>query len=125
VGHVTWQGVPPQPHALQQMPLTVTLKSGTTEVNYGWQVTDPSGFFTVNTTLLNGTYDWRAKGPNYLATSGVLTLTGAPIVHVEMGLQRAGDINRDNVVNAVDFSLLRNNFGLGGAPPLGPNRDKR
>src|SRR4051794_35774860 len=28
VGHVTWQGHPAQPNALQQMPITITLKLG-------------------------------------------------------------------------------------------------
>jgi hypothetical protein len=28
-----------------------------------------------------------------------------------MGLQRAGDCNNDNVVNAVDFTILKGTFG--------------
>jgi hypothetical protein len=68
---------------------------------------------------------------------------------LEIGLQRAGDVNNDNavttidfnivritfnstidlradfnndgVINIADFNLLRGNFGLGGAPPLGPD----
>src|SRR5207248_2680629 len=57
IGHVTWQGRPAQPNTLQQLPITLTLTSGATEVNYPVQTTDASGFFTVPvTTLSNGTY---------------------------------------------------------------------
>src|SRR5947208_1608119 len=31
--------------------------------------------------------------------------------HVEMGLMRVGDANNDNVINAVDFTLLKSTFG--------------
>src|SRR5207244_11268299 len=34
VGHVNWQGRPAQPNSLQQLPVSLTLRSGTTEVNY-------------------------------------------------------------------------------------------
>src|SRR5439155_3578894 len=67
-GHVTWQGRPAQPNALQQLPITLTVKMGTTEVNYPTQTTGASGNFTVPVgTLANGTYNWRAKGPKFLA----------------------------------------------------------
>src|SRR3954468_17786552 len=89
VGHVTWQGRPAQPNALQQLPITLTLKSGTTEINYPIQNTDASGFFTQVVTLPNGSYNWRVKGPLYLANSGNVTLSGAPTTNVEMGLMRA------------------------------------
>ena len=75
-------------------------------------------FFTLPLgTLPTGTYDWRIKGPAYLSTSGTFTLT-AGVNSVEMGLQKAGDISGDNVVNSGDFNSLRTNFGQGGAPPI-------
>ena len=61
-------------------------------------------------TLPSGTYNYRVKGPKYLANAGSVTLTGAPAA-AEMGLMRVGDCNDNNVVNAVDFALLRNSFG--------------
>jgi len=36
---------------------------------------------------------------------------------VEMGQQPAGDANRNNVVNVVDFSILKNTYGLACAQP--------
>jgi len=118
IGHVTWQARGTQPSALQQMPITLTLKSGTTEVNYPIQVTDPSGFFTTTvSTLPPGTYNWRVKGPSYLSTAGVVNLPGGT-TNLEMGLQRAADINGDDVVNSSDFTTLKGNFGQGGAPPI-------
>ena len=35
-----------------------------------------------------------------------------------MGLQRAGDCNNDNVVNAADFTMLRGAFGKTAGQPL-------
>jgi hypothetical protein len=119
VGHVTWQGRAVQPSAGQIMPLTLTLKSGVTEMNYpAYLTTDASGFFTVDvSTLPGGTYQWRVKGPSYLATSGVVGLTGG-VVQAEMGLQRVGDLNGDNLCNLLDFNPMKANFGTGGAPPV-------
>ena len=123
VGHVNWQGRPAQPNALQQLPITLTLKSGTTEVNHTGLTTDASGFFTVPVgSLPNGSYNWRVKGAKHLANSGAVSLTGAPQVNQEMGLMRAGDCNNDNVVGAADFNILRASFGF----TLGdPNYDAR
>jgi hypothetical protein len=118
VGHVNWQGRPPQPSAGQQVPITLTLKSGATEVNYPVQSTDASGFFTVPVgTLPNGTYSWRVKGAKFLANRGTIALTGNNVTSVEMGLMRAGDANNDNLVNAGDFIILRNTFGLSFGDP--------
>src|SRR5207253_10354930 len=110
VGHVTWQGRPAQPNALQQLPITLTLKSSTTEVNYPSQTTDTSGRFTVTTGLPNGTYSYRVKDPKYLANSGSLTLA-AGTNNQEMGLMHAGDCNDDNVVTVVDFNIMKATFG--------------
>ncbi len=86
------------------------------------QTTDASGFFTVTTSgLPGGAYNWRVKCPNatpninvtpgFLANSGVLTLSGAPITRLEVGSMRAGDANNDNIVSIQDFNLLKNTFG--------------
>ncbi len=118
IGHVNWQGRPAQPNALQQLPVTLTLKLGTTEVNYPSQNTDASGFFTVPVTSLGGgTYNWRIKGPKFLANAGTLTLAGARRTNTEMGLMRAGDCNNDNSVNISDFGLIKNSFGRGSGDP--------
>ena len=124
VGHVTWQGRPAQPNALQQLPITLTLKSGGTKVNYPSQNTDASGYFTVSVEgLASGTYDWRVKGPKYLANSGSLVLTGlhpgrseaynlptfqpSNVQTLEAGSMKAGDCNNDNVVGSVDVEMSR------------------
>jgi hypothetical protein len=112
VGHVTWQGPPAQPDPRQQLPLTLTLKLGSTETNYPVQNSDSSGFFTVSVAgMPNGMYTWRAKGAKYLANSGSVALSGASITNAEMGLLRAGDCNNDNVVNTIDFNILKTTFG--------------
>ena len=113
---------PAQPDPLQQLPLTLTLKSGAIEVNYPVQTTDASGFFTVPVgSLASGSYNWRVKGPSggantgttpgYLAGSGTVTLTGVASQQAEMGVQKAGDVNGDNVVNISDYTALKATFG--------------
>ncbi len=112
VGHVTWQGRPAQPNARQQLPITLTLKLGTTEVNYPSQSTDANGFFTVSVgSLANGTYNWRVKGPKYIANAGNVVLSGAPQTNVEMGQMRAGDANNDNTIGVTDFGIVKSSFG--------------
>ncbi|MFL5733617.1 MAG: dockerin type I domain-containing protein, partial [Chloroflexia bacterium] len=112
VGHVTWQGRPAQPNTLQQVPITLTLKSGTTEIDYPAQTTDASGYFTASLSgLPNGVYNWRVKGTKWLANSGTLTLSGGSVTQQELGLLRAGDCNNDNVVSAPDFPILKGSFG--------------
>ncbi len=118
IGHVVWQGRPPQPDPLQQSPITLTLKSATTEVNYPSQNTDVSGYFTVTVDgLPAGTYSYRAKGSKFLANAGVLKLNGKTGGNVEMGLEIAGDANNDNWVNITDFNLLKRAFGSGSGDP--------
>jgi hypothetical protein len=119
---------------LQQLPITLTLKSGTTEVNYPVQNTDSSGFFTVTTSLPNGAYNWRVKGPDgvvktlatdppgFLANTGTLTLTGAASTQVEMGLMKAGDVNNDNIITVQDFNILKTAFGRSSGNPGYDNR---
>ncbi len=114
VGHANWQGIPSPPNSRQQLPITLTLKLGTTEVNYPRQLTDANGFFTVSVgSLANGTYNWRAKGPKFIANSGQVILTGAPFTQLDLGLMKNGDCNNDNIVNASDFNVLRVAFGKG------------
>ncbi len=118
VAHVIWQGRPAQPDQLEQMPITLTLKRGTTEVNYTAQNTDARGFFTVTVSgLSNDTYDWRVKGPKYLANSGTVSLSGSLVTNQEMGLMRTGDATNDNAVNVADFNPLKVTFGLASGDP--------
>jgi dockerin type I repeat protein len=122
VGHVFWQGRPPQPHALQQLPITLTIKSGTTEVNYPVTTTDSSGFFTETADLPGGVYNWRVKNPKYLANSGSFMLVRGTVIQVEMGDMRAGDCNDDNLVSAADFIILKNTFGRAVGEPFYDDR---
>ena len=94
------------------MAITLTLKLGSTEVNFPAQSTDVSGYFTVDvSTLPAGTYQWRVKAPKYLAKSGTVVLTGAAPTSEEMGLIETGDANDDNVVTILDFGIVRSSYG--------------
>lgn len=59
-----------------------------------------------------GNYTWRAKGPQFLANSGPVSLTGTGATTAEMGTMSTGDANDDNSVNVADFSIARRTFGL-------------
>jgi plastocyanin len=114
VGHVTWQGRPPQPSALQAVAITLSLRlqSGGPDNEYPGMSTDTGGNFTVTVgTLPGGAYNWRVKDPKYLANRGSVVLTGAPVTNVEMGLMKAGDASNNNVVDATDFTILKGTFG--------------
>jgi hypothetical protein len=119
VGHVTWQGRPAQPSALQALPLTLTLTEGPNVYTYTNQMTDLNGNFAVAVdNLPDGTYTWRVKGPTYLSSSGSVVLNHALSTTVEMGLQRAGDANNDNLVDISDFGILYASFGHQYPDPL-------
>src|SRR5439155_168993 len=106
-GHVTWQGST-QPDARQVQTATLTLCAGTL-LTYT-VTTDASGNFTQTTTLPDGPYNWRIKSFRTLANAGSLTVTGGSAIQ-DMGTMRAGDADNNNVVNAGDFSILKNAFG--------------
>src|SRR5439155_9360371 len=121
VGHVTEQGCQANAN-----PITLTVKLGTTEANYGPMTPDASGFFTVNvSSLAGGNYNWRVKGVRYLANAGTVAIPGsASTTQFEAGLLRAGDIDDDNMVNISDFNLQRNSFGRQvGDPNYNPYAD--
>lgn len=117
-GHVTWQGRPAQPSALQALPLTLTLTKGASTYTFPGLTTDASGNFSVNVdNLPDGTYTWRVKGPQYLSTSGSVALSHALLTTAEMGLQPAGDANNDNLVDVTDFGILYASFGCSSPSP--------
>ncbi len=129
VGHVTWQGRPAQPNVRQQVPISVSLSLGDTQVDYAGINTDANGLFTVAVGgLASGDYTWRVKGydpqwggPSFLANSGMVALGGSTTTEVEMNLMRAGDANNDNYVTILDFNILKNAFGK----PCNPCQDPR
>ncbi len=109
VGHVVWQGPPAQPSARQQLPYTLTLCVAGNSVSYSG-VTDAGGFFTVTTGLANGSYNWRIKGPRYLANAGTLTLSSGTSA-VEMSLLSVGDADNLNNITVSDFNIMKSAFG--------------
>ncbi len=109
-GHLTWQGIT-QPNARNQgLTATLTLCNGSVTAYTGTVTTDQSGNFTATTGLPNGNYTWHLKGRKSLATSGTLTISGGSTTQ-EFGTQEAGDSNDSNVVNAQDFTVVKNTFG--------------
>jgi hypothetical protein len=116
VGHITMQGRPAQPNQRQSVPVSVTLRiNGGSAVRYD-AITDQSGFFTITTGLTSGTYTWRVKHAQTLATAGGVDLA-IGTNQVEMGLMLAGDANNDNCVTAFDFNILKLSFAKGVGEP--------
>ncbi len=111
IGHADWQGRPAQPHPLQQLPITLMLKSNTDEANYPVQTTDAADFFTTSVaSLLQAPfYDWRAKAPKHLMMPTFGKSIGQP------GYDDLAEFIGDGIVNIADFNLLKGNFGQGGA----------
>jgi hypothetical protein len=110
-GHLTWQGVaaPNRPNVTS----TLVLCNAGVPISYSVS-TDTGGNFLIGVYLPDGTYNWRLKGGRHLANSGSLTITGGSSVQ-EFGTQRGGDITGDNnLVNASDFTLQKNQFGQAG-----------
>jgi hypothetical protein len=97
------------------MPATLNLCVAGSAQSYS-VATDANGIFTVTTGLRDGNYNWSLKGTRHLANAGSLTIAGGT-ASVEMGLQRAGDCNNDNVITVVDFNILKGTFGKGSGDP--------
>lgn len=109
-GHVSWAGAT-QPDSRQMQPLTLTLCSAAGgSISTYVANTNASGYFTVDVaSLIPGTYNWREKGTRSLANGGTLTLTGGN-QNAEMGAQRGGDADNDNVVGTADFNVVKATF---------------
>jgi len=106
------QGRPAQPDPINELPITLTLRSGPEGITFANLTTDASGFFTVTADLSAGEYSWWAKAPvRWLANAGALTLIRGVESQVEIGLMRTGDANGDNAVNLPDFGILRQTLG--------------
>ena len=111
VGAVDLQGRPPKPHICWCVPLSVTLlrEDGSAYRTVDLS-TNPYGEFTLSG-IAPGTYGIRVKHRLTLANykSEITLLPNAN--RVELGTLLAGDSSNDNMVDVVDFSLLRANFG--------------
>jgi hypothetical protein len=100
------------------VPITLTIKAGSTEINYPSQSTDASGFFSVPVGMVaNNTYNWRVKNPKFIANGSTVALTGTITTNLEMGLMKAGDCNNDNVINIVDFNVVKASYGKSQGDP--------
>jgi plastocyanin/subtilisin-like proprotein convertase family protein len=114
VGHLTWQGIS-QPNTRNQG-LTATLSLCVGGAPQSQVVTtDQNGNFAITTTAGPGTYNWWIKGRKWLANAGTLTLPASE--SVEFGTQRSGDANNTNIVNTIDFNILKTTFGKGQGDP--------
>ena len=112
--HITvdLQGRPPPPHPAWQTPLEVTLLHGEAAVWSDMIMCDSLGIIRIEE-LDQTTYGVRIKGANTLTTmllSPVLA-PGPNLMHA--GPLRGGDVNGDDRIDIIDFSLFRTLFRSG------------
>jgi len=100
-GRVAVQGMSSAP------PLNVTVMQNGTHVYSGQVTPNASGMFQM-TGLPTGTLSVRIKHPQRLAVAQTITLPHTGVI--DFGLLRAGDVNDDNQITLVDFSLLIGTF---------------
>ncbi len=112
-GHVTLPGRPAPPDPTWQVLLQVSfLLSGTsTVVLSATPTTDSSGAFAVSN-VPPGTYDVQIKYALALSklTHNAVVLVGDNPVH-DFGPLAMGDVNNDDGVDLLDFSILRTTYG--------------
>jgi hypothetical protein len=115
-GHLTYE-TQSQPDARNVQPLTLKLAAGGTVYTFPATSEANGNVGVALTGLPAGSYSWWIKSPQYLALGGTLTYSGACATPQEFGTLRPGDVNDDNLVDLVDFTLLRASFGLGCGDP--------
>jgi len=109
---VALQGRPTPPHQRWEIPLTVELRSPTTDTTlqvFGLR-TDNRGRFTIEG-VVPGTYDLRVKGMHTLANRWSELELVAGDNAVNMGELLEGDADNDNDVDGTDASLVNLAFG--------------
>lgn len=68
------------------------------------------GDLEINVPLASGSYDLKVVIPNYLDKK--ITNVTLPIEEeIEFGPLPAGDLSQDNVINSLDWSVMRNDWG--------------
>ena len=108
-GHVTAQGRTVDQVQTVSLSLRLDTKSGEVTV-YPDMQTNEDGYFKFDVLgFSDDPYTWRVKGAQTLATSGDFKLGSVDLI--QMGTQTTGDANNDNVVNIVDFNIIRGTFG--------------
>lgn len=74
--------------------------------------TDASGNATITISgVSSGNYDYKIKVNGYLIKAITNTALNSPLT-LDFGVLKAGDLNNDNIVNSLDFSLLIAKWGL-------------
>lgn len=90
------------------------LNPGTTTVVF--EKTDVSTNTTGNATFTitgvpAGNYDYKVKVNNFLSKTIANTALNSPLT-LAFGSLKGGDLNNDNIVNSLDFSLLTSKWGI-------------
>lgn len=109
-GHFSPTGRGTAPDPRWSIPLTLTTRLNSTGVLSQFiVVSDQNGYFTATLTT-GGNYDLRIKNSLSLANSVNTTLQVATNT-VEFGTLLVCDANNDNIINVVDFNVMRGAFG--------------
>lgn len=114
-GVVTLEGRPAPPHPDWRVPLRVVVQQGGMSSLSAAPSTDENGRFRVEG-ISPGSYDILVKHAKTLQAKRSVVLVAGPNA-VDFGALPAGDANDDNLVNIIDFSILRTTFGLTAGQP--------
>ncbi|MEM7798347.1 MAG: dockerin type I domain-containing protein, partial [Chloroflexota bacterium] len=116
-GTLAFTGRGTAPDARWVEPVTVTMHAvGVITPTYSYSTTtDQSGQFTLSG-MAPGTYDVAVKTPSSLRIVQQLTLTAGNNV-ANFGTVIGGDVNGDNAVTLLDFSILSASFNLAQGSP--------
>ena len=95
--------------------LSVTIKAVDTDWQKTVLVNTDGSFQNLDLTGLDTskTYDFILYAHPYLTIKRNVNLTSLPTT-VDFGTAKIGDLNADNQINSLDWSWMRNNFGLNG-----------
>jgi len=104
--------------------VTLDFYSGTTLVDSVTGIMGASGEFDVSPIVADGTYSILARGYTTVTKKLTGTISGGVLAGLNFGTLINGDINGDNQVNLLDFSLLSSAYGssLDGDPGTAGNQ---
>jgi hypothetical protein len=114
-GRVTFQGrgTPPQSSWVQQLQVRFYLPGGTTPVSTRTVTTDSSGHFTLDNVPTGSADVWVKHAQALARRVNQVSFPPGLSATVDFGLLPTGDSDNNNLVDIVDFSVLRSLFGLG------------
>jgi len=98
--------------------MSYKLYSGTSLIDSGTAgLSDSLGYTIPDPNVNGGTYTLVVRNLSYLGKKATVTTTASPTTVANFTLNKLGDINHDDTINLLDFSLLSANYGKDSSSP--------